>query len=245
MKIALIGTGKMGAAVEEKALSLGHEVVLQINHLNRSDYSVTDLQKADIAIEFTQPDAVVANLFWCLEAGIPVVSGTTGWQDRWDEVRERFMKENGSLLTATNFSVGVNIMFQLSRELSVWMNEHTQYKPYLEEVHHTRKLDKPSGTAVSLAIDLLNTNRHYTAWALTQGNVEVQNDVLPIHSIRSGDVIGQHEITWTSPIDKISIRHEAFNREGFAAGAVLAAEWLKDKKGVFGMEDVLFGHRNH
>ncbi|MBL7924018.1 MAG: 4-hydroxy-tetrahydrodipicolinate reductase [Bacteroidia bacterium] len=242
MNIALIGTGKMGMAVEEQALAGGHQIVLRINHLNRHEFSLADLKKADVAIEFTRPDAVAANLLWCLEAGIPVVSGTTGWHEQWEEVREHFRKEGGSLLTATNFSVGVNIMFQLSRELAAWMNKHPEYHPFLEEVHHTRKLDKPSGTALTLAHDLMQSHEQLKSWALVQGNLELQHDVLPIHSIREGDVIGQHEISWVSPIDKISIRHEAFSRDGFAAGALLAASWLKDKKGVFGMGDVLFGH---
>lgn len=231
----------MGKAVEEKALLAGHEIIARIHHLNRRDFSNDDLKKADIAIEFTQPDAVIENLYWCLESGVPVVSGTTGWLDNSEEVFGRFLSENGALLTATNFSVGVNIMFRLSRELAAWMNNHPEYRPALEEVHHTRKLDQPSGTAVTLASDILQINRFMKAWILSKGNIEAGQDVLAVHSVREGDVIGKHEVSWTSPIDKISISHEAFSRDGFASGAVLAAEWLIGKKGVFSMEDVLFG----
>jgi 4-hydroxy-tetrahydrodipicolinate reductase len=243
MKIALIGTGKMGMAVEEQAIRAGHEILFRINHLNRSNYTVADLKRADIAIEFTQPDAAVDNLLWCLEAGIPVICGTTGWQEMSGEVFQKFIDKKGAIITATNFSIGVNILFRLNRELAAWMNSHTDYHPFIEEVHHTRKLDKPSGTAVTLADGIFQSNQHVKSWMLTQGNPEVPNDVLAIHSVREGDVIGKHEVAWTSPIDKISIHHEAFNREGFAAGALLAASWLIGKIGVFSMEDVLFGNR--
>jgi 4-hydroxy-tetrahydrodipicolinate reductase len=240
MKIAMIGTGKMGMAAAAAARQAGHEIVFEINHINRAEFSVEHLKKVDIAIEFTQPDAVVENLFWCLEAGIPVVSGTTGWHEQYDDVREHFMKKNGSLLTATNFSVGVNIMFELSKQLTTWMNDHPQYTPTMFETHHTRKLDKPSGTAVTLAQDLLNAHHSFQKWELMEGNQKLEKNVLPVHAIRENEVIGMHEVAWISPIDKISIAHEAFNREGFAQGAVLAAEWLRDKIGVFGMSDVLF-----
>ncbi|MBK7964470.1 MAG: 4-hydroxy-tetrahydrodipicolinate reductase [Bacteroidetes bacterium] len=241
MKIAMIGTGKMGMAAAAAARLAGHEIVFEINHLNRADFSIEDLKKADIAIEFTQPDAAVENLYWCLEAGIPVVSGTTGWHKQYDEVRERFVKSKGSLLTATNFSVGVNIMFELSKQLASWMKEHPQYHPSMQETHHTRKLDKPSGTAVTLAQDLLKVHNAYQNWELIESNQKHEKNVLPVHAIRENEVIGIHEIIWESSIDKITIAHEAFNREGFAQGAVLATEWLRGKIGVFGMSDVLFG----
>lgn len=241
MKIAMIGTGKMGMAAAAAARQAGHEIVFEINHINRSEFSVEHLKKVDIAIEFTQPDAVVENLYWCLEASIPVVSGTTGWHEQYDLVREHFMKKGGSLLTATNFSVGVNIMFELNKQLATWMKDHPQYAASMSETHHTRKLDKPSGTAVTLAQDLLKAHNTYQKWELVEGNQKHEKNVLPVRSIRENEVIGMHEITWESSIDKISIAHEAFNREGFAQGAVLAAEWLRGKIGVFGMSDVLFG----
>lgn len=240
MKIAMIGTGKMGMAAGAAARLSGHEIVVEINHLNRSQFTTSDLKKADVAIEFTQPDAVVDNLQWCLEAGIPVVCGTTGWHDQYNSVRNRFLKENGSLLTATNFSIGVNIMFELNKQLATWMNAHPSYQVTMEEIHHTFKLDKPSGTAVTLAQGILEKHKAYATWMLSEGNVSPERNVLPVHSIREKEVVGMHEVTWTSPIDKISISHEAFNRDGFAQGAVLAAEWLRGKIGVFGMSDVLF-----
>lgn len=243
MKIAMIGTGKMGMAAADAARQSGHEIVFEINHLNRTDFSIEDLKKVDIAIEFTQPDAVLENLYWCLAAGIPVVSGTTGWHNRYAEVHERFMNAKGSLLTATNFSVGVNIMFELNKQLASWMKDHPQYQASMQETHHTRKLDKPSGTAVTLAQEMIQAHQQYKNWELQDGNITLEKSVLPIRSIRENEVIGMHEVTWTSPIDKISIGHEAFNRDGFAQGAVLAAEWLSGKIGVFGMADVLFGER--
>jgi 4-hydroxy-tetrahydrodipicolinate reductase len=241
MKIALIGTGKMGKAVAEKALQAGHEIVLSINEENPQDLSPSRLQTADIAIEFTRPDAAVKHLYACLAAGIPVVCGTTGWHEQYEEVRARFLNENGTLLTATNFSIGVNIFFRLNAELAKWMSHHPTYKPSLQESHHTQKLDKPSGTAVTLATDLINSHPDTTSWALQESNEAGESNVLSIQSIREGQVIGIHEVEWKSPIDRISIRHEAFNRDGFAAGALIAAEWLSGKKGVFGMSDVLFG----
>ena len=244
MKIALIGTGKMGKAIEEKALLAGHEIVLQINSGNPSDLTPENLKSADVAIEFTRPDSVISNLLVCLQAQIPVVCGTTGWHMEYESVRKQFLERNGSLLTATNFSIGVNLMFQLNIELSKWMNAHPSYFPQLTELHHIRKLDKPSGTAVTLAQDLIHHHPSITSWELQEGNESAAGSVLGIRSIREDEIIGTHQLTWTSPIDSISIRHEAFNRDGFAIGALLAAEWLAGKKGVFGMSDVLFSKEN-
>lgn len=244
MKIALIGVGKMGKAVAEHAQSKGHEIVLSVDALNQHELTSENLQKADVAIEFTRPDAVIGNLKKCLLAQIPVVCGTTGWHDAYDQVKDEFLSREGSLLSATNFSVGVNILFQLNIELSKWMNNQTAYHPYLREWHHTRKLDQPSGTAVTLANDLIHHHPETIAWQLTHSNEIPPDHVLGITSIREGEIIGTHELTWKSPIDQITIKHEAFSRDGFAAGAVLAAEWLIGRKGVFGMADVLFGNPN-
>lgn len=244
MKIALLGTGKMGKAIEEKALAAGHEITLKINSENVHLLTTENLKKADVAIEFSRPGAVIANLEKCLHASIPVVSGTTGWHEAYSIVRSQFLEQNGALLTATNFSIGVNLLFQLNIELSRWMNAHPSYFPGLTEIHHTRKLDQPSGTAVTLASDLIANHPSTIAWQLAESNDSTPLNVLGIHSIREGDIIGLHELTWTSEIDKISIRHEAFNRDGFASGALLAAEWLIGKKGVFGMSDVLFSKLN-
>ena len=243
MKLAIIGTGKMGQAIEKMALAQGHHIVLRINEENVAALTNGELKKAEVAIEFTQPIAAVENLYACLEAGIPVICGTTGWHHRIDEVTAKFNKKNGTLLHASNFSVGVNIMFELNKVLAGWMQQHPDYLASLIEIHHTHKLDKPSGTAVTLAQDVVHAHQQYRNWELQEGNNTSEKNVLPIRSIRENEVIGMHEVTWTSPIDKISIAHEAFNRDGFAQGAVLAAEWLRGKIGVFGMADVLFGER--
>lgn len=241
MKIALIGSGKMGKAIEEMAKLAGHHIYLRIDSKNIASVTAGELSEADVAIEFTRPDAAADNLIKCLEAKVPVVCGTTGWIDRYEEVSERFMKNSGSLLTASNFSVGVQLFFRLSRELAALMNRHPQYAAHLKEIHHIHKLDKPSGTALHTVNEIMEAHPSYHSWALSVPEQEFQSDILPVESLREADVIGIHEISWSSPIDKISLRHEAFNRDGFAQGALLAAEWLIGRKGVFTMEDVLFG----
>lgn len=241
MDIILFGTGKMGKAVEKAALAAGHRIILKIDSSNRQGISPSDLKHSAVAIEFTQPDSAVENLMLCLEAGVPVVCGTTGWHDRMDEVRTAFMKSGGSLLTASNFSVGVQLMFRLNRQLAAWMSKQNAYKAWISESHHPQKLDKPSGTAVTLASDILQVHPSYNSWSLTGENMDIQADHLPVHSHRIPDAIGEHVVTWESDIDELSIRHVAHNREGFARGAVLAAEWIIGRKGLFGMEDVLFG----
>jgi len=244
MKIALIGTGRMGQAVEAMAVAAGHEIVLRINASNRHHLTHEELQKAEVAIEFSRPDAVVDNLMVCLSAGIPVVCGTTGWHEQFEAVKARFSEGAGALLSATNFSIGVNLLFQLNRELAKWMNKFPEYAPALEEIHHTRKLDKPSGTAVTLGMGIIEQHPLIKKWVLCEPQTSVSKNELPVHSIRENEVIGIHEVSWTSPIDKISLRHEAFNRDGFAAGALIAAEWIIGKKGVFGMNDLLFSKQN-
>lgn len=242
MDIILIGYGKMGQAVEKAALASGHRIVLKIDSSGNELLSKQHLESGEVAIEFTQPTTAVENLMKCLEAGIPVVCGTTGWHERYDDVRSAFMKKGGSLLTASNFSVGVQLMFRLNQQLASWMNNQPAYRARISESHHPQKLDKPSGTAVTLAGEILQRHLSYHSWTLTTEQQEIQSDQLPVQSNRIPDAIGEHTVTWESDIDELSIRHVAHNREGFARGALLAAEWLRDKKGVFGMEDVLFGH---
>ncbi|CAN5446824.1 4-hydroxy-tetrahydrodipicolinate reductase [soil metagenome] len=239
MKIAIIGTGKMGTAIEKMAIENGHTVILKINETNRELLQPDSLKQVDVAIEFTQPEAAIDNLYACLDAGIPVVCGTTGWQSRLSEVTERFQSEKGSLIYASNFSVGVNLLFELNRILSGWMNRQPDYKAEIIENHHTAKLDKPSGTALTLADDLMKFSMKYTEWSLTE-NKNHSAEKLAIESIREDDVIGIHTINWTSSIDKISLHHEAFSRSGFAAGALQAASWIIGRKGIFTMKDVLF-----
>jgi 4-hydroxy-tetrahydrodipicolinate reductase len=240
MKIALIGTGKMGTAIEPLAIQSGHEVVLRIGIHNLSMLAPEILTQADVAIEFTQPDAAVHNLKACLEAGVPVVCGTTGWHDQYETVKALFEKNKGSLLTASNFSIGVNLLFELNRQLSRWMDGQPAYAASVHEVHHIHKLDKPGGTAVTLAEDLIHQHHRYSGWKLTEDGNRADEKTLPVTATREGEVIGQHTVKWKSEVDEITLYHGAFNRNGFALGAVKAAEWLVQHPGVHTFRDVLF-----
>ena len=242
MKIALIGYGKMGKAVERVAKEQGYEIALAGESSNAA-VNLSVLTSCDVAIEFTRPDAAVNNLMTCLHNGVPVVTGTTGWQDQFEKVKQAFEQHLGSLFTASNFSIGMNLAFELNKQLAHWLAKHPGYHPSIHEVHHLQKIDKPSGTAVTLANDIIDQNTLLTNWQLCENNQQVDDQILPIHSERLDGVVGIHEVRWTSPIDRISIGHEAFNRDGFAIGAVNAAAWLLGKKGVFGMSDMLFGSK--
>lgn len=235
MKIALIGYGKMGKQIEEVAKSNGHEVVLRITSANKSDFIPEYLSKADVAIEFTRPEAAYENIIRCFDCNVPVVTGTTGWYSRLEEIKKYCAQVSGSLLYASNFSVGVNIFFELNRRLSQLMSTQNNYKLKITEEHHTQKLDKPSGTAITLAEGIIDSNKNFNQWSL----LETENNIIPIESIRRDDVVGTHIISYTSDEDNLSISHKAFSRKGFAKGAVIAAEWLQNKKGVFTMSDVL------
>lgn len=239
MRIGLIGYGKMGKAVELTAAKRGHDVAVLKQSAN-SPIDLALLDTCDVVIEFTRPDAAVENMMTCLEKGIPVVTGTTGWQSEYDAVRDSFMKGNGALFTASNFSVGMNLVFEINKMLAKWLSNKQTYSPSISEVHHLQKIDKPSGTAVTLANDIIHNSETVRDFELSDDLIESKNNILPIKSIREEGVIGIHEITWTSAIDQISLRHEAFSRDGFAMGAVDAAEWIINKKGVFGMNDMLF-----
>ena len=236
MKICLIGYGKMGKAIEYQALKRGHTLTACLT--SRDQYSlVAALTGSDVAIEFTRPESAPVNIHQCSRSGIPVASGTTGWNDRWDEIMQSAIEQGGSLVWSSNFSVGVNILFEVNRALARWMNEQEQYGIQIEEIHHIHKKDAPSGTAVSLAQQILQENRHYTDWKLLPSDTG-PNDI-PIIARREDEVIGYHEVSYRSTIDELSIRHNAFNRDGFALGAVLAAEWLPGHQGVHTMKDVL------
>ncbi len=237
LNIALIGYGKMGKAIEQEALLRGHRIVLAMDLINK-DLSPDALRTADIAIEFTQPEAAVDNIFKCFEANVPVVVGTTGWYDRYDEVKQRCTETNGTLFTATNFSIGVNIMFAVNRYLAKIMAGQPSYKASMTETHHTQKLDAPSGTAISLAEQVIKAHNGYDSWGLA-GRDNIEKGILPITAHRRDDVPGIHDVIYTNEIDEISIRHSAYSRKGFAQGAVIAAEWTADKKGVFTMDDML------
>ena len=230
MKIALLGYGRMGKEIEKIALSRGHEIVLKIE--GPETYDITD---SDIAIDFSIPSVAFDNISNCLVHGIPVVSGTTGWLDRYDEAVELCEKNNGSFIYASNFSLGVNLFFELNAKLSSLMNSVENYSISIEEIHHTKKLDAPSGTAITLAEGIIQ-NSSKTSWELDSKSTE---ETIPIKAIRTPDVPGTHTISYASEVDTLEIKHTAHSRKGFALGAVVAAEWLVHKKGVYSMKDVL------
>ncbi|MCH9659894.1 MAG: 4-hydroxy-tetrahydrodipicolinate reductase [Bacteroidetes bacterium] len=230
MKIALLGYGKMGKTIEKLAVANGHSIV----YTSGSSETKGALSEADVAIEFSVPDSAVSNITKCLEKQIPIVCGTTGWLDHYNEVLKLCEERNGSFIYASNFSIGVNLFFNLNEYLAKLMKPWKSYDVSIEEIHHTQKLDAPSGTAISLAEGII-PHSEKKKWKLDS---QVTED-LSITAKRIEDVKGTHITTYTSPIDTISIAHEAHTRDGFAMGAILAAEWLKDKKGVFTMKDVL------
>ncbi|AWH74435.1 4-hydroxy-tetrahydrodipicolinate reductase [Dokdonia sp. Dokd-P16] len=232
MKIALLGYGKMGKTIESIATDRGHEIVARVN----SPESFT-LADADVAIDFSIPDSAVDHLTKCFEAGVPVVSGTTGWLDNYQDMVAFCTKNKGGFIYASNFSVGVNLFFEFNRKLAAIMAPHKDYKVDMTEIHHTQKLDAPSGTAITLAEGIIEAS-DYTAWDLNEGQ-NIQEDHLPISAEREGTVPGTHIINYKSEIDTITLSHEAHSRHGFALGAVVAAEWLQGKQGVFTMRDVL------
>ena len=231
MKIALLGYGRMGQAIEKFALQRAHQIVFTLD----KDSAQGDLSNADVAINFSVPQSAVENIKSALEKQIPVVSGTTGWLDDYEEVAAFCKAQNTGFLYASNFSIGVNLFFKINTLVAKLMKSHQEdYQPSLEEIHHIHKLDAPSGTALSLADSVLNESL-FKEWEL-DGNSKTK---LNIHSKREGEVPGTHTVKYTSSIDEISLKHEAFGRDGFALGAIIAAEWLMGKKGVFGMKDVL------
>ncbi len=236
MKIVLIGYGKMGKAIEKIALTEGHEVVLKIGSDNVAELTKAGLQQADVAIEFSRPETAFANIQLCLEAGIPVVVGTTGWLDHWEEAKSLCVKQGGALFVASNFSVGVNIFFALNRYLAKLMEQQAQYEVTMEEIHHTQKLDAPSGTAITLAEGILAEISRKKSWVKGDDGNAAE---IPIVSKREGQVPGTHKIQYLSEIDTLTIQHEAHSREGFARGALQAAGWIIGKKGAFGMSDML------
>lgn len=238
MRIALLGYGKMGKLIERIAIERGHEIVLIVDENNRKEVTDEQLRQAEVAIEFTVPQVAVENYKWCFSQGIPVVSGTTGWLERWEEVTASCKENNGGFFYASNFSIGVNIFFRLNSYLAKLMKGFDDYKVFIEETHHIHKLDAPSGTAISIAEGILENHGGYTSWQLNEGN-NATDGILPITAKRIGEVPGIHAVTYKSEVDEIEIRHSAFSREGFAKGAVLAAEFLKGKTGVLGMEEML------
>ncbi|RYZ26880.1 MAG: 4-hydroxy-tetrahydrodipicolinate reductase [Chitinophagaceae bacterium] len=236
MKIALIGYGKMGHMIEGVAVERGHEIILKINIENIGDLNEENLSKADVAIEFTGPDSAFENVKKCLDYGVPVVSGSTGWNSKLVEAKEICRVKNGAFLHASNFSVGVNIFFQVNKLLAKLMASQPDYDVSLKEIHHTQKLDAPSGTAVTLAEQVLENVDRKKAWV---NNTSSSPEELSIISERIDPAPGTHYVKYTSEVDDIEIIHTAHSRKGFALGAVLAAEFIAGKKGLFNMDDVL------
>ena len=234
MKLALLGYGKMGKEVERIALERGHEVVCRINSMEEWNDEV--IKSADVAIEFTRPDSVVANLKACFRVGIPVVTGTTGWYDHFDEIKEACANGNGALFYATNFSIGVNLFFEINKRAAQIMGKAGSYHASMEEIHHTEKKDAPSGTAITLAEGMIEQIPDLARWENQESSA---TDALGIVSLRLPGVTGTHTIKYTGPVDEITLEHKAYNRSGFASGAVVAAEWILNKHGVYTMKDLL------
>ena len=231
MKIALLGYGKMGKVIERIALERGHEIVLKKDEFNTYD----GLSTADVAIDFSVPTAAVSNISSCFNNNVPVVSGTTGWLEHFDEMIALCNEKQGGFISSSNFSLGVNIFFELNEYLAKIMSQFDSYKVSMEEIHHTQKLDAPSGTAISLAKGVIE-NSNYANWTLDEAK---NNNEIHIEAKRIGDVPGTHTVTYDSIVDSIELKHTAHNREGFALGAVIAAEWLAGKTGIYIMKDVL------
>lgn len=239
MRIALVGYGKMGKTIERLAKERQHEIVLIIDQEHLTDFTTENIRKAEVVIEFTRPETAFQNIEKIWRAGVPVVSGTTGWHDRFEEALALCKKLDGTFFYASNFSIGVNIFFEINRQLAKLLDKHNAYKVSIEEIHHIHKLDAPSGTAVKIANDICENISSLQGWQLTDASHTHSIDTIPIHAKRMGDIFGTHIVRYQSPIDDIEISHIAKSREGFAMGAILAAEWVFDKKGIFDMQDLL------
>jgi len=237
MNIALIGYGKMGKAIEEIAISRGHSVVVKFNSQNPLESS--QLRTTDVAIEFSQPDLALKHIKLCADGQIPIVVGTTAWEEHLQEIINHIDKREASLIYSSNFSIGVNLFFEMNKHLARLMNDHSEYKAAITEIHHIQKIDAPSGTAVTLAKDLISNHPAYSSWKLTGQSENMEKSDLPISAIREENVPGTHLISYTSEIDTLTIEHQAHNRKGFALGAVIAAEFIHKKQGVYTMSDIL------
>ena len=240
MKIVILGYGKMGHEVEQVALQRGHEVMYRIDTEQDWYRNIDGIADCDVVIEFSTPATAIANIEKCFELDIPMVVGTTGWYAQLDDIRNRCEREGHTLFYAPNFSIGMNFVFKLNKEMARFAQKY-DYQLDITETHHIHKLDKPSGTAVKLAEDIIGNNDNYEYWMLDEDVDEQDNDdkMLRVNAIREGEVFGIHEIKALSDCDEITLRHEAFSRKGFATGAVIAAEFIFDKKGIFTMEDIL------
>jgi len=237
MNIALIGYGKMGKVIEEIAISRGHSVVVKFNSQNPLESS--QLRTTDVAIEFSQPDLALKHIKLCADGQIPIVVGTTAWEEHLPEIINHIDKREASLIYSSNFSIGVNLFFEMNKHLARLMNDKTDYVASITEIHHKQKIDAPSGTAVTLAKDLISNHPAYSSWKLTGQSENMEKTDLPISAIREENVPGTHLISYTSEIDTLTIEHQAHNRKGFALGAVIAAEFIHKKQGVYTMSDIL------
>jgi len=242
MKIALLGYGKMGQIIEKFAVERGHEIVLKITIDNQEDLTRQNLKSADVAIDFSTPDSVLKNIDACFDANVPIVVGTTGWYGKLQEVKDDCNNSNNTLLYGSNFSIGVNLFFKLNQTLAKLMNNYPAYEVQVEEIHHTQKLDAPSGTAITLAEGIVDNLDRKEEWLNEVVGTDVElfpkAEQLLIESHRIENIPGTHTVIYSSEVDEIEIKHTAHNRAGFALGAVVAAEWLKDKKGFFSITDI-------
>lgn len=242
MKIAVLGYGKMGQIIAQLAVERGHEIVLKISIDNLEHFTTENLRKADVAIDFSAPDAAVANIYKCFEANLPVVVGTTGWYGELQKIKNDCLASNNTLIYGSNFSIGVNLFFHLNKVLAKLMNNYPAYEVQVEEIHHTQKLDSPSGTAMTIAEDIIEVLDRKSEWVNevvdTPMAEVVKNDQLLIESHRIENIPGTHTVVYSSEVDEIEIKHTAHNRAGFALGAVVAAEWLHNKQGFYNIADV-------
>ena len=242
MKLALLGYGKMGQIIERFALERGHEVVLKINVDNLEELTTANLSKADVAIDFSAPNAALSNIYACFDANLPVVVGTTGWYDQLQEVKNECLSSNNTLLYGSNFSIGLNLFFHINKVLAKLMNDFPAYEVQVEEIHHTQKLDAPSGTAMTIAEGIIDNIERKNEWVneVTETSFDeaLKKDQLLIASQRIGDVPGTHTVVYSSEVDEIELKHTAHSRAGFALGAVVAAEWLENKQGFYNITDI-------
>ena len=236
MNIALIGYGRMGHEIESIAIQRGHVITLIVDKDNTNDLDVPVLPGIDVAIEFSYPETALENIRKCLTKKLPVVSGTTGWLEHYDDAVRICEENKTSFIHSTNFSIGVNLLFRLNKELAKQMDRYNNYNVSIEEIHHTKKLDAPSGTALTLVSDIIDNHSGYDAWS---PGIDNKEKIIPVNAIREGLVPGTHTVTWDSEIDTLILKHESKNRKGLALGAVVAAEFIHSRKGVFTMDDVM------
>lgn len=242
MKIFLFGYGQMGKEIELQAKINGHEVIWIVDPPQNMPFDMDKLKEADVAIDYSNPGSAVENIYHCFDAKTPVVIGTTGWYDMLPAVCEKCVQHSGTFFYAPNFSIGVNIIFKMNQILARFMSSFSQYSTEVHEIHHLKKIDKPSGTAIHIANNILDNTELYKNWICLPENekkTDDKSDLLPVYYSREPDVVGIHEIKYISDIDELSIRHKAFNRKGFVLGTLIASEWIVDKKGVYTMSDLL------